>query len=475
MTTNNLHHFCSTNSAKVLWEIRITFVSLFFICLSSCDSFTETNIPTSELNEFAVFEQKNTANAAMTDIYAKIRDNGILTGKTYGTGKILGLYTDELSWWGGDADPSKQFYSNSVQANNLVIAEWWNTAYNAIYASNAIIEGVTASTALLKSDKDQLLGEAKFVRGLLYFYLIQLYGDVPYITTTDYTVNVKVSRMPKVEIYNKIIKDLNEASELLPKNYISEGRVRPNFYAAKALLARVYLYNRNWDEAANSASAVLNNTEIYIWQEDLSNVFLKTSTTAIWQLMPRTAIRNSDDAFTFIFNSGPPPQVALSMNLVNSFESGDLRKKLWTRAITNGPNTWHHAYKYKKSSTSNPQQEYSIVLRLSEQYLIRAEARAQQGELIGAKEDLNKIRNTAGLPSTTAVSQSEIVIAILKERRVEFFTEFGHRFMDLKRAEQLDLALRNVKESWNTTDKLLPIPQNEINLNPAIAPQNPGY
>lgn len=475
MTTNNLHHFCPTNSVKVLWKMRITFVSLFFICLSSCDSFTETDVPTSELNEFAVFEQKNTANAAMTDIYAKIRDNGILTGKTYGTGKILGLYADELSWWGVDADPSKQFYSNTVQANNLVVAEWWNTAYNAIYASNAIIEGVMASTRLLQSDKDQLIGEAKFIRGLLHFYLIQIYGDVPYITTTDHTVNVKVSRLPEAEVYTRIIEDLNEASELLPENYISEGRVRPNSYAAKALLARVYLYNRNWEEAAKSASAVLNNTQTYNWEEDLSRVFLKTSSTTIWQFMPRTATRNSDDAFTFIFSSGPPPHVALSNNLVDAFESGDRRKTLWIRNITDGSNIWYHPYKYKKSGTSNPQQEYSIVLRLSEQYLIRAEARAQQGELIAAKEDLNKIRNTAGLPNTTAISQSEIIVAILKERRVEFFTEFGHRFMDLKRVGQLDLALANVKESWNTTDKLLPLPQNEISLNPAIAPQNLGY
>lgn len=475
MNTNNLYHFCRMDSANVIRIIRANFVLLLLLCLSSCDSFTETGTPISELNESAVFEQKNTANAAMTDVYAKIRDLGMLTGKTNGTGKILGLYTDELSWWGGDANPSSQFYSNTVQANNLVVAEWWNATYNAIYASNAIIEGVTVSTRLIQSDKDQLLGEAKFVRGLLYFYLIQLYGDVPYITTTDYNVNVKVSRLPKVEIYNKIIKDLDEASELLPENYISEGRVRPNLYAAKALLARVYFYNRSWAEAANCASAVLNNTETYIWQEDLSRVFLKNSTTTIWQFMPRTATRNSDDAFTFIFSSGPPPQVALSDNLVSVFEPGDLRKKLWTRAITNGPNTWYHAYKYKKSSTSNPQQEYSIVLRLAEQYLIRAEARAQQGELIGAKEDLNKIRNTAGLPNTTAISQSEILAAILKERRVEFFTEFGHRFMDLKRVGQLDLALENVKESWNTTDNLLPLPQNEISLNPAIAPQNPGY
>ncbi|MNL53547.1 SusD family protein [compost metagenome] len=112
---------------------------------------------------------------------------------------------------------------------------------------------------------------------------------------------------------------------------------------------------------------------------------------------------------------------------------------------------------------------------MAEQYLIRAEARAEQGDLIGAKEDLDKIRTTAGLTGTTALSKQDILDAILKERRVEFFTEQGHRFFDLKRANALDAALAPVKAGWNPTDQLLPLPESELTLNPNLNPQNPGY
>ena len=93
---------------------------------------------------------------------------------------------------------------------------------------------------------------------------------------------------------------------------------------------------------------------------------------------------------------------------------------------------------------------------------------------MGAKEDLNKIRNTAGLNNTTANDKTEILDDILQERRLEFFTEQGHRFFDLKRFEKLDSALA-VKSGWNATDKLWPLPQSELLVNPFLRPQNPGY
>lgn len=161
--------------------------------------------------------------------------------------------------------------------------------------------------------------------------------------------------------------------------------------------------------------------------------------------------------------------------MVNAFEPGDQRKIHWIGSVTKGTTTWYFPNKYKQRTTTTSSLEYSIVFRLAEQYLIRAEARAQQGDLIGAKEDLNKIRNTAGLAGTTALSQQDILKALLQERRVELFTEYGHRFFDLKRANMLDEALSPVKAGWNTTDRLLPLPESELTLNPNLNPQNPGY
>jgi hypothetical protein len=281
--------------------------------------------------------------------------------------------------------------------------------------------------------------------------------------------------MPTAELYSNIIKDLELAFSLLPEAYISSDRVRPNKSVAKALLARVYLYNGLWAEAADAASYLLNNTGIYAWETDLNNVFLKESTTTIWQFSPRFNGQNTQEGETFIFFSGPPSLVALSTQLLNDFEAGDQRNEQWITAISNGTETWFHANKYKEKSSTSSSVEYSIMFRLAEQYLIRAEARAHQGDLIGAKEDLNKIRTTAGLAETTAISQPDILNAILKERRVEFFTELGHRFLDLKRANKLNEILTPIKPGWSVTDNLMPLPESELSLNPNLNPQNPGY
>lgn len=445
------------------------------LCLQGCESFTETNMPVSELGAQAAFEEKGTATAAMTDVYARIRENGMLSGKVFGASRMLGLYADELSWWGSPLDDAQRYYNNTLLPATPMVTTWWNDGYSAIYAANAVIEGLDASTMLAEADRDQLMGEALFARSLMHFYLMQVYGPIPYITTTDHTVNVRAHRMPEDMVYGQVIADLETAASLLPVAYVGEFRVRPNTFAARALLARVCLYRGDWAAASNHASAVLNETGTYIWQADVSGVFLKESSSAIWQFSPRTAVRNTDEASTFIFNAGPPPQVALSDGLMAAFEPGDTRRTLWTRSRTNGTDTWYHAYKYRKTGSAPPQTEFPIVLRMAEQYLIRAEARARQGELIGAKEDLDRVRTRAGLGGTIAVTQEELVTAILRERRVEFFTEYGHRFFDLKRTGQLDATLGDVKASWNSTDRVLPLPERELQLNPNMAPQNQGY
>lgn len=457
----------------VFQPILIALGTILF--MSGCDSFVEVDLPSSQLSSATVFEKPATANAAMTDIYAKLRDTGLLTGYGYGMHAALGAYADELDYYSGTANGTQFYYNNTLLPNNGDNALWWSASYNQIYAANAVYEGVTASTKLSQTLKDQLMGEAIFVRAMLHFYLVNLYGDVPYITTTNYEQNQFVHRMPTEEVYNRIIADLETAQTLLPTNYIGGNRVRPNRFVATALLARVYLYHGDYDLASNAASAMINESGTYSLNSDFDTAFLKDSPSTIWQLVPQTDGRNTDEGATYIFMSGPPQFVALRNELINAFEPGDLRKTHWTKAVTNGSNTWYHAYKYKEPTSTGTTVEYSIVLRLSEQYLIRAEARAKQGFLSGAKDDLDVIRNLAGLPNTTAVSQQDILDAILRERRVEFFTEQGHRFFDLKRANQIDAVLSPLKPGWNSTDALLPLPESELLLNPNLLPQNSGY
>jgi hypothetical protein len=473
---NNIFNACGKQCENILGALLLLLVLLFFcIFMTGCDNFTEVDLPSSQLTSEAVFNDKATANAAMTDIYSKIRDNGMLTGYVGGLSSQLGLYADELVFYGSAGSEPANFYTNSLQASGNEARRLWNNSYSQIYAANSVIEGVGNSTALLPEDKNQLMGEALFVRALLHFYLANVFGEVPYIRTTDYQENRIVHRMPEDEVYILIKADLEQAVSLLPEAYIGAERVRPNKWAAIALLARVNLYMGAWDEASNAASAVINQTGLYIWPTDIEGVFGKDSMAAIWQLMPANGGDNTHEAETFVFAAGPPPASAISSDLFDAFADTDLRKTHWIGSVTDGTDVWYFPNKYKESGNTGSSLEYSIVLRLAEQYLIRAEARAHQGDLIGAKEDLNVVRNLAGLPDTVANTSTEIIDAVLQERRLELFTEFGHRFFDLKRTGHLDAALTTVKPQWDTTDRLLPIPESELLLNPNLAPQNAGY
>jgi hypothetical protein len=466
-----------------IWNTKISlwgmvFDTLWIVLLASlmsaCDDFVEVDLPNSQLTAHTVFEEKATANAAMTDIYSKIRDAGLLTGSANGLSHLLGNYAYELDFYGVPQNSAVAFYHNSLIASNPDVKSLWDNSYNQIYATNAVIEGVELSVHLQEGDRDQLQGEALFLRALLHFYLTNLYGAIPYITTTDYQQNSRAKKLTVDAVYSKCKDDLELALLVLPKNNKSNYRVRPNAYAANALLARIDLYAGLWDEASDEASAVLNNTELYAIEQDLKKTFLKESTETIWQLAPAFDNGNTLESGTFNFTIGPPPLSALTTDLMEAFSVDDLRKQYWTEAVTDGTATWYHSFKYKYFDIGSSM-EYSIIFRLSEMYLIRAEARAHSGDLIGAKEDLNIIRNKAGLSDTNAITQEGIIEAVLHERQLELFTEFGHRFFDLKRSDKLQSVLSAVKPGWDAHDILFPLPETELNLNPNMQPQNTGY
>jgi hypothetical protein len=457
---------------------KINFGLLLFALiglLSACAKFIEVDQPSSQLTTNSVFEDKATANAAMAEIYSKIREGGLLSGYPSGLSNLLALYTDEMQYYGVSGTGQANFYNNALLPSDQELSALWNSSYNQIFAANSVLEGIDKSTALSLVDKQQLTGEALFVRALIHFYLLNSYGPIPYITTTDYKKNSTVLRMSEAVVYSQIKKDLEEAAGLLPQNYMGAERVRPNKGAAQAFLARVCLYMELWEEASNAASSVLNQTDLYVWPTSLDLLFEKESGSTIWQLMPAQAGGNTHEGNIFIFAQGPPRSVAITGNLFNAFSNDDLRKTHWLKAVTDGTTTWYHAYKYKKQSNTASSVEYSIVLRMAEQYLIRAEARAHTGDLIGARSDLNKTRNLAGLGNTPASTAAQIIDAVLVERRLEFFTEYGHRFFDLKRNGKLNQALSSLKPQWDTDDRILPIPESELSLNPNLKPQNAGY
>ncbi|WP_306349880.1 RagB/SusD family nutrient uptake outer membrane protein [Flavobacterium sp. '19STA2R22 D10 B1'] len=452
---------------------RVLLLPFIFLFIFSCEDFTETDMPQSQLTGPAVFEDVSTANAALSDIYARLREGSVSAGTQLGGTTLFANYADDMDFYGTNVD-IEQFNKHTVLPSNTLLTNLWNTSYGEIYAVNALIEGVQNSTVITGEDRNRLLGEAMFIRAFIHFYLVNIYGDIPYITTIDYEANTTVSKMAQTQVYELIVSDLTEAETFLPESYPSEYRVRVSKAAALAMLARVYLYIEDYEKARNYATAVINNS-LYSVEPNLALAFLKESPSIIWSFHPGIAGLNTKDARAYIFSSGPPTKAALAVNLRNAFESGDIRQTSWIRTITDGTDVWYQAYKYKKSSVTEPSQEYTIVLRIEEQHLIRAEARAILGDITGAQQDLNMTRNRAGLPNTTANTTTSLKAAILQERRFEFFCEQGHRWFDLKRTGNAGTALSPIKPGWQNTDVLLPLPETEILLNSNLLPQNPGY
>jgi hypothetical protein len=347
-----------------------------------------------------------------------------------------------------------------------------------IYQANAAIAGLNASTSISNSLRNQLIGECEVVRALCYFHLTNLYGAVPLALTTDYTVNSKLPRSSSDDIYVQIINDLTDAVGKLSVNYPSQGVARPNKYTAMALLSRVYLYRQQWQKADNLASTIISSGTYQL--EALNNVFLVSNREAIWQGLTASYVTYATLEGQQILpsSSSTVPIYYLRPELLNAFEPGDLRKTAWTKTSTINGTTYYYPYKYQNRQFGqvNGRIEGEVLFRFSEQYLIRAEARINEGDLTGAASDINVIRSRAGLPNTTAQTADQLKAAVLKERQTEFFCEQGHRWFDLKRLGLLNSIIAAEKTTWPADGHaaLYPVPFIEMNLNPGWS-QNPGY
>ncbi|MES1181590.1 MAG: RagB/SusD family nutrient uptake outer membrane protein, partial [Flavobacterium sp.] len=446
-----------------------------------CKKFVDIDSPKTQLVSESVFKSDATATAAMLGIYSSLMNSNY----SFINSQITiqgGLSSDELVDYSHEL-PYAETYENSLSPDNSNVMVLWRDTFNYIYQSNAVIEGLTNNNNLTADTKSQLMGEAKFIRALCHFYLVNFFGDIPYIQSTDYKVNNTVSRLPASDVYKLIIADLKDSQTLLNEDYVDAQnnaynsdpeRIRPNKAAATALLARVYLYTQDWANAEAQSNSVISNAAVYSLVPDLNEVFLKNSKEAIWQLMPVTPGINTPEGFQLILTAAPG-YFAISNDLLNSFEPDDNRKNDWIGQITDGTDTYYYPFKYKVINSDNLT-EYYMVLRLAEQYLIRAEARCQLNDIAGAVGDVNVIRERAGLPDLPAtLSQADCLAAIEKERRSEMFVEMGDRWLNLKRLNHADLVLQPLKSpNWQPTDVLYPVPQVQLIADVNMI-QNPGY
>jgi starch-binding outer membrane protein, SusD/RagB family len=481
-----------------LWVHQHTMLAIVFIfvCfLGSCEKLVEIPDSINAVTTEKVFSDDNSATAALMGVYSQMINGGATQQFSCGLATILGSYSsDDLR---GEADDYVAMNKlTALLADKTDIPKLWISSYSiGVYGANAILEGIAGSGALSQPVKNQLEGEAKFIRAFSYFYLTNFFGDVPLVLTTDFNQSATMPRTAQTLVYKQIIQDLKDAQQLLPDNYnINNGlRIRANKWAATAMLARVYLYTGDFTNAALQAEAVIKNNNLFSLPTDLNIVFATNSKEAIWQLQQNngTALGNATpegiyfmSAFFVPGGAGTVSSGSLSDQLLSAFEEGDKRRASWVTYMYSGNDTTWYPFKYKTGTYNRviggALTEHYMALRLAEQYLIRAEA-ASKGAAEGrstAIADINEIRKRAGVPLIeNTIDDTQLQAVIEKEWQTEFFCEWGHRWLNLKRTGRAQELLSQIpnKQPWAGDHQLLyPVPGTERINNPFLS-QNKDY
>lgn len=478
---------------KSLRYVLVFLTAISCFAIMSCEDFVAIDAPDFQIVGETVFEDPETAEAAVTGIYNQLYNgttyysNGWQNSVTVLAGMSADLVRPRVPehskygpFWENEISTSIELANSDSSAN----VGLWNSAYNIIYLANSVLEGLDGLSGIPEDTLNRLKGQALFIRSFTYFYLTNLYGDVPLLLTIDYRKNALAPRNPAVEVWVQIMNDLDGADLLLDGtvDYPGGERTQINQFVVKAFRARVHLYQQDWDRAEELSSRVILENTTYGILEDLDEVFLANSREAIWQISPLgrgNVLTNTNEGGLFIMHPLVPTltQITLSDQLISAMRTEDKRLAHWTGYNARTDSYFIHKYKVM-NSTSNEILEYSMVMRLAEQYLIRAEARAMLGKLPEAISDVDRIRVRAGLEpiaeTDPGIGKEALLALIMEERKRELFAEWGHRWLDLKRTEKATEILSPLKPHWQNTDIFYPIPEQERIRNPRLD-QNEGY
>lgn len=454
-----------------------TIILAMLILPTSCQDFIQIDPPDSEIVQEMVFTSDNVALSAMDAVYHNLQYSGFSSGGSNSITILCDTSADILNNY-STSIAAAQFYENNLTSDNATNSSLWNSMYQRIYEVNAILKGIESSSSLSEKVTKHLQGEAQFIRAFSYFYLVNLYGRIPLILGTDYQTNAAMPQSGTSEVYDQIIADLLDSELLLDNDYRGDLRTRINKGTVRALLARVYLYLESWEQAERYATMVIKDP-LYSLLPELDQVFLKESTETIWHLLPVDSRNNTWEGYYLILDQVPSGQFSTSLTdfFMQAIEESDQRREKWIGEVVGKSQKFYYPYKYKVKRESNLS-EYSVVFRLAEQYLIRAEARAMQDNLNDAMEDLDAIRGRANLPlmagTNLGINREDLLVAIWNERKAELFAEWGHRWLDLKRTGRIDIIFSEVKPNWQSYQALFPIPEQELLNNPFLDPTE-GY
>ena len=418
--------------------------------------------PVQSIDESVALKTNADVQVALVGSYSDMGAADLYGGRVYVNTELLGN-SNEISW-SGTFQGLTQIFNKAIPIDNGFISNTWLTGYRTINDVNNVLSALSVVTP---NQVNRVEGEAKFIRGTVYFDLVRLYGKawndgtpasnpgVPIVLTPTKSITAasNVARSTVTQVYDQVIKDLMDAEAKLP---VSNGFFATR-NAATAMLARVYLQKGDYANALQAANKViisnrqsLNTNYADEFPNDPNGPVALSNTQEDIFMIQVNATQGVNDFNTF-FSLNGRGDITITNNHLALYEPGDQRKSLFDIDVTT---KFDNAY------------GNIHISRLAEMYLIRAESNFRLSSAIGVTPlaDVNRIRNRAGLPSLLVVTLANI----LKERKLELAFE-GFVLHDAKRLQNNVGALL-----YNSTKLVYPIPDRERRVNTNLV-QNAGY
>jgi hypothetical protein len=458
-------------------------ITILSVVLNACTKDLEQlPITDKELSKFLASEAE--VEEYVISTYASLQNNGLYGLYLPAMGEIPSDNTfDEVP--ANDAAIYGDLDEFKTIAQNGMIADNWRASYVTIQRCNVVLNRISSVAFRTAATKNARIGEMKFIRGLIYFNLVQFYGDVPLTTeeTTDPNSYFGKGRQPVADVYNQITKDLTEAIQVLPSTTTQAGRVIKT--AAQALLGKVLLTQKKYADAKIQLDAVVA-SNAHLLLPSVADIFSLTNENnreIIFAVQFASGV-NSNTEGSIMFREFSPTGVIAgakghnlpTRELYNKYALTDARRGNYVALTTNNV---PFNNKLKRPTVPADGGSDLVVLRFADVVLMQAEVENELGNVTAAQAALNRIRNRATLANTSATTQIELRDAIELERRLELVGE-GHRWLDLLRTGKAITTMNSwfIAESKliTVTSKylLFPIPQGQIDTDPAIK-QNPGY
>jgi outer membrane murein-binding lipoprotein Lpp len=443
-----------------MMKLLLSAVVVAAASLAGCSSVLEVS-PYDRIPADQTIVDASTAQAALNGAYEQLESSSL-----YGLDvQLLGDLPSDNGSWGGTYQFLGDITRNTIAADNPEVTSFWSALYREIDRVNTVIVRVPQLSGVATETANEIMGEAYFLRALSYHNLVKFWGDVPMPLVPVKTASDAASytRASVAQVYTQILSDLDKAASMITNT--TDTR-RATVDAVTALRARVLFYKGDYAGALTAANTVLDGRD--------------TLTVAFADLFTATGDDTDEDIFRVAFTAAQSNSLGyywlqagrhearVTTNLYNAFEPGDLRKVVTTTPRSSGSTTYQ-GNKYPTTAGT----EHPHVIRLAELVLIKAEVLARQSDLAGAVAEYNKVRLRAGLAAhtlgTEVTTQSDVLAAILKERRLELALE-GDRWPDLVR---LGLA-GSVKTLAKPGYTLFPIPLRDMTTTPGLT-QNPDY